>query len=143
MSATVFDVATYILEKCGAMTTMKLQKLAYYSQAWSLVWEDRPIFNEEFQAWANGPVAPALYNYHKGQYYIEKCTLGNAANLTAEDLTTIDSIIAHYGDKPSQWLSDLTHSEQPWLESRKGYSPGERSCNVISYASMAEYYSSL
>lgn len=38
--ATVFDTAKYILEKRGAMSTMKLQKLCYYAQAWSLVWYD-------------------------------------------------------------------------------------------------------
>lgn len=31
--ANVFDVAAYILEKEGEMTTMKLQKLCYYAQA--------------------------------------------------------------------------------------------------------------
>ena len=29
--ADIIDVAKYILEKCGTMTTMKLQKLCYYS----------------------------------------------------------------------------------------------------------------
>ena len=38
----VFDVAAYILQKTGSMTTMKLQKLVYYSQAWSLVWDEKP-----------------------------------------------------------------------------------------------------
>jgi uncharacterized phage-associated protein len=33
----VFDVAQYILRRKGQMTTWKLQKLVYYSQAWSLV----------------------------------------------------------------------------------------------------------
>ena len=37
---TVFDVANYILNKQGSMSAMKLQKLVYYSQAWSLVWDD-------------------------------------------------------------------------------------------------------
>lgn len=32
--ATVGDVASYILESRGRMTTMKLQKLCYYSQGW-------------------------------------------------------------------------------------------------------------
>ncbi len=41
--ATVFDVAAYILENTGSISTMKLQKLCYYSQAWSLVWDDKPI----------------------------------------------------------------------------------------------------
>ena len=35
--ANVFDVAKYILEKEGKLSTMKLQKLCYYCQAWSLV----------------------------------------------------------------------------------------------------------
>ena len=29
----IIDVAAYILEKVGDVSTMKLQKLAYYSQA--------------------------------------------------------------------------------------------------------------
>ena len=45
--ANVFDVAKYILEKQGDMSTMKLQKLCYYAQAWSLVWDDRELFPEE------------------------------------------------------------------------------------------------
>ncbi|WP_307850044.1 MULTISPECIES: type II toxin-antitoxin system antitoxin SocA domain-containing protein [unclassified Saccharopolyspora] len=42
------------------MTAMKLQKLVYYSQAWHLVWDERPLFDEPVQAWANGPVVPDL-----------------------------------------------------------------------------------
>ena len=49
------DVAEYILKLHGPMTVMKLQKLCYYAQAWSLVWDDRPLFKERLEAWANGP----------------------------------------------------------------------------------------
>ena len=42
--ASVFDVAAYILQQQGAMTTWKLQKLVYYSQGWSLVWDDDALF---------------------------------------------------------------------------------------------------
>ena len=52
----VLDVAAYILKKLGSMTTMKLQKLVYYSQAWSLVWDEQSLFIESIEAWANGPV---------------------------------------------------------------------------------------
>ena len=41
--ASVFDVAKYILQKSGSMSTWKLQKLCYYSQAWSLAWTEAPI----------------------------------------------------------------------------------------------------
>lgn len=47
--ANIFDTARYILEKSGTMSTMKLQKLCYYSQAWALVWDDAPLFNEDFR----------------------------------------------------------------------------------------------
>ena len=68
--ANVFDVACYILERKPDITTMKLQKLCYYAQAWSLVWEEEPLFDEEFEAWANGPVCPELYAAHRGMYKV-------------------------------------------------------------------------
>jgi hypothetical protein len=39
---TACDVAAYILMKSRPMTAWTLQKLVYYSQAWSLVWDERP-----------------------------------------------------------------------------------------------------
>ena len=36
--ASVLNVAQYVLNKVGDMTTLKLQKLVYYCQAWSLAW---------------------------------------------------------------------------------------------------------
>lgn len=65
--ANAFDVAKYILEVKGTMSTMKLQKLCYYAQAWSLVWDDKPLFDEEFEAWANGPVCRELFFKTQGQ----------------------------------------------------------------------------
>lgn len=56
--ATVFDVAAYILEKKGEMTAWKLQKLVYYSQAWSLVWDQRPLFAERIEAWGQRASVP-------------------------------------------------------------------------------------
>lgn len=140
--ASVHDVAAYILKKRGLMTAMKLEKLAYYCQAWSLVWDEKPLFLEDIQAWANGPVVRELYDRHKGLYKVKSWD-GNPDVFDPEERETIDGVLGFYGDKPSQWLSDLTHRESPWLEARKGLSPGERGENVISHASMAEYYSSL
>ena len=47
--ANVFDVAQYILKKSGTLTTMKLQKLLYYSQAWSLAWDGVPLFKRSLK----------------------------------------------------------------------------------------------
>ncbi len=143
--ANVYDVAQYILEKQGLMTAMKLQKLVYYSQAWSLVWDEKPLFDEEIQAWANGPVTPALYNEHRGMYNISAIPKGKSANLNADEIETINVVLNAYGDKSSQWLSDRTHSETPWLEARDkaGSEDGDKCKEPITHAMMMEYYSSL
>lgn len=142
---TVFDVAKYILEQTGSMSSMKLQKLCYYSQAWSLVWDEEPLFQEEIQAWANGPVVSDLYDSHRGQFSVSVATFssGDSANLSPDQKETIDEVIRFYGSFNPQQLSDLTHLEQPWRKAREGIPDGERSKSVISHAKMAEYYSSI
>lgn len=141
--ATAHDAAAYILEQQGEMTAMKLQKLVYYAQAWSLVWDEQPLFRERIEAWANGPVVPALYRHHKGQFRVRTWSRGNPARLTEKQRQTIDAVLGFYGDRTSQWLSDLTHREQPWLDARKGLQPGEAGVREIPHSAMAEYYSSL
>ncbi len=137
------DVAQYILQKKGAMTAMKLQKLVYYCQAWSLVWDEKPLFAEKIQAWANGPVVRELYDLHKGKFIVTDLPTGNPENLSMLQKANIDSVLEAYGDKTAQWLSDLAHMEGPWNEARTGYPDGVNCENEISLATMHEYYSSI
>ncbi|MCY4283977.1 MAG: DUF4065 domain-containing protein [Thiotrichales bacterium] len=141
--ANVLDAAAYILDRQGSMTTWKLQKLVYYSQAWSLVWDDDVLFPEEIEAWANGPVVRALYNTHRGKYRVSCLSGGDVDALTDEQRETVDAVLAFYGDKSPQWLSDLTHMEAPWQSARRGAPDGERGNAVIAKESLAEYYGSL
>jgi uncharacterized phage-associated protein len=146
--ARVHDVAQYILRKFGEddrlpVTTWKLQKLVYYSQAWSLVWDDEPLFPEPVKAWANGPVCPALYAEHRGQFKIRDLPAGDPTALSETQRETIDIVFDHYSHKTAQYLSELTHREKPWLKARTGLEPGERGNSEITLASMAEYYGSL
>ena len=141
--ASVLDVAAYILERQGAMTTWKLQKLVYYCQAWSLVWDDDILFPEEIEAWANGPVVRELYNAHRGKYRISYVSKGSPGTLTKTQRETVDAVLTFYGDKSPQWLSDLTHMEVPWQSARRGIPDGVRGNTVIPKESLAEYYGSL
>lgn len=143
MSLSVHDVAAYILKKQGEMSAMKLQKLVYYSQAWSLVWDEKPLFRAKIEAWANGPVVRALYDEHKGKFSVKEWPKGDRGKVTGEVKKTIDSVLAFYGDKSGQWLSELTHKEHPWRDTREGLSDDARSDREITPAAMAEYYGSL
>lgn len=146
MVISVFSVAKYVAEKCAPITTMKLQKLVYYCQAWSLAWDEKPLFDEDFEAWANGPVCSTLFKEHKGKFIIDKDFLEDrnvSMDFTPEQIETMDSVLKTYGDKEPFWLSELTHKERPWKEARGETEPGEPCANVISKESMQEYYGGL
>ncbi|MDE6614560.1 MAG: DUF4065 domain-containing protein [Clostridia bacterium] len=140
----VFDVATYILEKRGSLSTMKLQKLCYYAQAWSLVWDDAPLFNEDFQAWANGPVCKELFQRTQGAFSVTaKDEKGDASKLSKTQKKTIDAVLDYYAVHDAQWLSRLTHLEDPWKNARIGL-PDDMGCDrIITKESMAMYYGGL
>lgn len=136
------DVAAFILQQRGEMTAMKLQKLVYYSQAWSLVWDDEPLFSESIEAWANGPVVRELYRRHQGKFKVSEWN-GDPQKLTESQRETIIKVLEFYGSMTSQALSDLSHREEPWRQAREGLSSTDRGSRVIELSAMAEYYSSL
>ena len=143
--ATVFDVAKYILDKYGAMSAMKLQKLIFYSQAMSLVWDDVPLFEEEFEAWAKGPVCRELFSAHKGKFMLNDSSFLNPYNpdvsrLNPEQKETIDVVVKSLIDLPPYRLSDIVHQEKPWLEARGNCPAGAKCTNIIPKTAMLEYY---
>ena len=141
----VLDVAEYILKKNGGMSTWKLQKLCYYSQAWSLAWDEEPLFQEHIEAWANGPVVPALYEKHRGYFNIATMGSGDSSKLTKDQRETIDAVLLEYGDVKGAELSALTHRERPWKETRRKarLDIGERGDAVITHEAMHDYYDEL
>jgi uncharacterized phage-associated protein len=141
--ATAHDVAAYILRKHGRMSAMKLEKLVYYCQAWSLVWDDIALFTERIEAWANGPVVPDLFEKHRGMFDVADWLSGDPDALDQDGRETVDAVLDYYAPHSAQWLSDVTHAEPPWRLARIGLSDGERGNNEITLESMAEYYGSL
>ena len=142
-SVSVFDVVAYILKQSHPLTTMKLQKLVYYCQAWSLVWDENPLFIEDIEAWANGPVIRDLFYFHQGIYLIDNIQIGNPDILSKEHIETINAVLDYYGDKSPQWLIDLTHMESPWRTARKRIPATTRGHKIIPLDLIADYYSSI
>lgn len=117
---TIADVARYILEQTGQITTMKLQKLCYYSQVWHTYLLERKAFKEDFQAWSYGPVSYRLFDLHRGKYQIsaEELPALSAQSLPEESIKIIDQVLMAYGNYSGTQLSDLSHQESPWVETR-------------------------
>ena len=147
---TVHDAAKYIMDHLAPdpdgdrVTSWKLQKLVYYCQAWSLVWDERALFPETIEAWADGPVCPELYKQHKGKFSLHAGDIyGNPAAFDKDATETIDAVLDYYGDKTGRYLSDLSHMERPWIEARGDTPSGMRSSATISLQTMADYYGGL
>jgi uncharacterized phage-associated protein len=141
--AKVHDVAAYIISKLRPVDAMKLQKLLYYSQAWSLIWDGRPLFSSKIEAWANGPVVREVFKAYQGQYKISVAKMGDKNALKHDEKDTVDAVLDHYGQKSGFYLSELTHSERPWKDARTGIAPGELGDTEITKAAMRDYYGSL
>lgn len=132
------DVAQFILDELGPMTSMKLQKLVYYAQAWHIVWADDVLFHEPIEAWTNGPVVRDLWNANRHQFRVSNVMAGLGSRLDETQQNTVREVLSFYALHDAQWLSDLTHMEAPWKEA------WERGQNTeITPAQMSEYYSSI
>ncbi len=131
----VMDVALYIYNECfrkkyRSPDEMKLHKLLYFAQRESLVRHDQPLFAEEFEGWKYGPVCVSVRRqYHSRQFEDEKKYTDIAQKLSAESRDIIHSVLKVYGEKESWSLSDITHGEYSWKQSRTGIRDGENGSN--------------
>ncbi|MGW1588315.1 Panacea domain-containing protein [Streptomyces sp. NPDC002386] len=145
--ATVHDVAAYILDQAGPVSAMKLQKLCYYAYGYHLAWEDEQLFPEPFEAWANGPVAPTLYEAHRGKFSLKRGDFPAVpSRLTSGQRESIDIVIKSFRDYTAHQLSEMSHQiDGPWDLARKRASVREleRSDERLSDIDMFEYFSRL
>lgn len=133
-------VCDYIIKSLNAddemmLINLKLQKLLYYVQAWSLGILKERFIDTKFEAWVHGPVCRDLYNRFKTNktlyslISVEDITNDNPEKLIEEDdIKFIDFILENYAGFSGVELEAMTHNERPWKETRTGLSPME-SCN--------------
>ena len=101
---TCFDVADYFLSKTDeeagdVISNLKLQKLVYYAQGFTLAVTGKPLFNEPIEAWQHGPVVPDLYHRYKdhGAYGIPAPTNVDFSKFSSEIKEILDEVYDVYG----------------------------------------------
>lgn len=160
-NANILDVAHLVVlaasQRGIGVTPLKLQKLLYYLQAWNLVFFDTPVFQDEPEAWVNGPVYRKVYDQYRDYQMFEFIKIGpeeklhldecvadivRAIGLEASQQELLDEILSKYGKMASADLGLRTHNEDPWRDARKGLGIFDYGNNVITHKSMAQYYCS-
>lgn len=144
-----FDIVPYFLRVSsrgarGGMTPLKLQKLLYYSQAWYLVFKNKPLFQEKIEAWVHGPVVPSVYHSFKHLRYSEitdKNLIDENHIIDEEEKLILNLVWKVYGNQEAKFLEYLSHSEYPWANARQGLDEDQLSSRTISLNDMKQYYS--
>ena len=147
MTASAQDFAQAIVSRLApgrSLETVKLQKLLYFIQGWSLAVWGRPAFDQDIEAWQYGPVVPSVYAKHANQAYVDATSDfgGDRDNLNDIDRSIIEYVLANYGGTAAFKLADYTHQEgSPWHKATypNGTTPAVFYAN-ISQESMRRYF---
>lgn len=148
--AKAIDVARYLIRLASAenepepLSNMRLQKLLYYVQGWSLAHRNKPMFSDRVEAWPYGPVVPPVYGKFKvhGRGAIPESE-GSDSGLTQEEADFVGEVWEAYKEFSAIALYKMTHGEPPWKNARKGLPPEAPSKAEITNSSMREFFSSL
>jgi uncharacterized phage-associated protein len=119
-----------------------------------MVFFEKPLIEEEFEAWLHGPVCPSVWNKLKkrtasnGEIAFDpedkaRVKKATEAKLTKEQQEVIADVLEEYGAKTAYHLECLTHAEKPWIEARGKTPAGEGSSQLISKESIKRYYGPL
>lgn len=144
-SINIFDAARFIIDRFGEITKWKLQKLVYFCQAWSLVWDDKPLFQEKLLAYAAGPFSPELEASFGKSIVLTNFNYkhGDSSKLSEENIKTINAVIIGYGQCDSEKLGRIARSHNPWIEARLEVPDFEKSNNEVTQESIADFYTVL
>lgn len=123
---------------CGDLPThLKIQKLVYYAQAWSLAILKRPLFTEPILAGERGPYVKSLFQkLSKKEYDLSGILPSPTTNYKINDKTVVEllwRVWAEYGCFTAPFLENLSKAELPYCLADP----------VISHESMSDWYQNL
>ena len=143
MAYNVIDIAKKIIKMADDdianggdnITNLKLQKLLYYQQGYHLAQFDKPLFDENVEAWMYGPVVPVAYDYFQ-QYGAQSLPVEkDVIILPDEEESLFYQVYDAYREFSAIGLMNMTHREKPWTEAV----PHNRG-TVISQDAMKSYF---
>lgn len=139
----VQDVASYFLAKQDTEETgelisnLKIQKLCYYAQGFSLAINNEPLFEDPIVCWQHGPVVPNLWHLFKeyGPGPIPAPVEFDLEEFDPQHKSLLDDVYQLYGQFSAWKLRSMTHAEPCWSDTQIGKS--------ISHKVMRDYFETL
>ena len=119
---------------------LKLQKLLYLAQGYSYAFFDEPLFIEDMEAWVHGPVVPSVYHDYKIFKFNPIPIAYEVVEFDDKALEILKYVKEKYSKYDGKYLESMTHNQEPWILSREGLDPDERSDKTISKQNIANYF---
>lgn len=122
----IIDVSQYIYNEYKRQSgevidEMKLHKLLYLAQRESFAITGNPLFEEIFEGWKHGPVSKEVRTYCK----VNGMNFQGLREISTQAAYIVKNVIIQYGSLASWKLSEISHNEISWKNSRKGLIEGE------------------
>jgi uncharacterized phage-associated protein len=122
MSYNVIHIANKIIactdsEHGELISNLKLQKLLYYIQGFNIAVFNKPLFEDDFEAWQYGPVVKDAY-FHFKSFGASSITLKDediVAKLDEDQEELFTEVLSEYGQFSAGKLMTMTHQESPWI----------------------------
>lgn len=116
----VFDLSNYIISKIDFINNLKLQKILYFCQIRVLVEFNRPLFNEDIEAWSFGPVVPYIYNKYTmfGASSIPKFNIQENLSIPQEVKNAVDEMISCCCKYSTCELTNISMKSEPYKIAR-------------------------
>ena len=145
MTYKAIDVANWFINQFDknvgdVITHLKVQKLLYFSEAWSQALLDEELFSENIEAWAHGPVVREVFDQFKGSGWGPLSTTSEIVEFDENTHGVLSEVLDTYGNVAAKTLEHLTHQDKPWIDARGTLSPEARCSNVITKKSIKKYF---
>lgn len=141
----IYDVVEYLLNQCEDITPLALQKSLYYIQGFYYAFYGKFIFTDDCEAWAHGPVYRDIYSRYLDYHFdpISKIESFDSSIFTIQEKAVLDSVIKNICCYSGKVLEIFTHSESPWMNTRKDIAENVPSEKVIDKQIIADYFVSI
>ncbi|MCI9292532.1 MAG: DUF4065 domain-containing protein [Erysipelotrichaceae bacterium] len=136
----IYVVASYLLQHDPKISALVLQKALYYCQGLFYAFHHTFLFENDAQAWVHGPVYKEIYHAFKQQ---EKQFFQTEPSLNPEEKEVVDAILRYICCYRGETLQQMTHLEQPWLQTRKELPRNTKTDRIIKKDKIAKFFETI
>lgn len=94
----------------------RLQKLLYFSSLMHAAVHNKPLFDEPFEKWQNGPVVREVYKAYRYEGLDRYFGLVEGVDKQSAEVLNIINLV--YGDDSAKELSEISHQHSIWKDVR-------------------------